>query len=638
MLRSRDAVASIRCAILSRRLTLFALLIVGCAPYGGRSATEAVEAESSTRQVLRGLPRSDATSRPIDPAIQRIREEGLLRSQVMRHADYLCNVIGPRLTGSQRARDANEWTRSQLEAWGLTDARLEPWGPFGREWNVRSFSLQTLGSDAHPLIGYPNAWSPGLSRIQTADVVLLDADEPSLDRHRGTLKGKIVLIGRPRIVQAHAMPLSRRRDAAELDRLARAPARAASGDQRSTESSADRRARFAASGIAGERLMSATAPSTRPTTRPTTGVIDVPATRPGSRPDSFTRRAIELATEEGALLALLPSTTGDGGTFFVTNVILPSRDLTRDPAEIPQTEPSAAPSTATTEPGASQPTSRPAAYAVDAWPVVPQATLAIEDFNRLARRLRQGVSVTLRAEMEVEFSTGIAETYNTVAEIPGTERPDEIVLLGAHLDSWHSGTGATDNAAGVATVMEAVRILRALNLQPRRTIRVGLWTGEEQGLLGSAAYVKQHLRRTPTSASAPATRLSPSSGAGDDAFMAYYNLDNGTGKIRGIYAQGNTAAAGLFRQWLAAFQDLDASTVTLADTPGTDHISFDKAGLPGFQFIQDPIEYDSRTHHANMDVYDRLQADDLKQAATILAAFAWETANMPVPFPRKGTW
>jgi len=230
--------------------------------------------------------------------------------------------------------------------------------------------------------------------------------------------------------------------------------------------------------------------------------------------------------------------------------------------------------------------------------------------------------------------------YNTVAEIPGSDLKDEIVMLGAHMDSWHSGTGATDNGAGVAVGMEAVRILQALKLQPRRTIRIALWSGEEQGLLGSRYYVMQHLGalgdgsieafRRGLSAQNP---LTPKSDY--EKFSAYFNLDNGTGKIRGVYLQGNEAVRPLFRQWLTPFREMGASTLTISNTGGTDHLSFDAIGLPGFQFIQDPIEYETRTHHSNQDVFDRIQADDMKQAAVIMAAFIYNTAMLDQKLPRK---
>jgi carboxypeptidase Q len=220
-------------------------------------------------------------------------------------------------------------------------------------------------------------------------------------------------------------------------------------------------------------------------------------------------------------------------------------------------------------------------------------------------------------------------SYNTVAEIPGTDPAlkDEVVMLGGHLDSWHSSTGATDNGAGCAVAMEAARIILASGLKPRRTIRVALWSGEEQGLYGSTYYVRQHLGDLKDG--------SLIKGAEYDKISAYYNLDNGTGKIRGVYLQGNAAVKPIFETWLAPFGDLGAKTLTLSNTGGTDHLPFDAVGIPGFQFIQDPVEYNTRTHHSNQDNYDRIQAEDMKQASTIMAAFVYQTAMMDEKIPRK---
>jgi Zn-dependent M28 family amino/carboxypeptidase len=200
-------------------------------------------------------------------------------------------------------------------------------------------------------------------------------------------------------------------------------------------------------------------------------------------------------------------------------------------------------------------------------------------------------------------------------------------MLGGHLDSWHASTGATDNGAGCAAVMEAARIILASGLKPRRTIRVALWSGEEQGLFGSTNYVKQHFGEIKNGVL--------SKGADFDKLSAYYNLDNGTGKIRGVYLQGNSAVRPLFETWLAPFADLGAKTLTLSNTGGTDHLPFDGIGLPGFQFIQDEVEYGTRTHHSNQDNFDRIQAEDMRQASTIIAAFVYQTAMMDGKLPRK---
>jgi Zn-dependent M28 family amino/carboxypeptidase len=277
--------------------------------------------------------------------------------------------------------------------------------------------------------------------------------------------------------------------------------------------------------------------------------------------------------------------------------------------------------------------------------------------------LQAGEPVKMTVDLAVAYQDADLMGYNTIAEIPGSDLKDEIVMLGGHMDSWHSGTGATDNAAGVAVAMEAVRIIQALGLKPRRTIRVALWSGEEQGLLGSRAYVAQHFgsMQTPpaTTSAVPATSgpgaNAMGGGAGNgsgngaapqagptlvkkaeyDKLSAYFNLDNGTGKIRGVYLQGNEGVRGIFRQWLAPFREMGASTLSISNTGGTDHLAFDAIGLPGFQFIQDEIEYDTRTHHSNQDVFDRIQAEDMKQSATIMAAFVYQTAMRDEKLPRK---
>jgi Zn-dependent M28 family amino/carboxypeptidase len=269
--------------------------------------------------------------------------------------------------------------------------------------------------------------------------------------------------------------------------------------------------------------------------------------------------------------------------------------------------------------------------------------LSIEQYNRMARLIQAGEKVRMKVSLTMQWITDDLMGYNTIAEIPGTDKADEIVMIGGHLDSWHAGTGATDNGAGVAAAMEAVRIIQALGLKPRRTIRIGLWSGEEQGIFGSQAYVAKHFGK-PIDDSKDANLLrmirggmAPKieRGANYDKLSAYYNLDNGTGRIRGVYLQGNEAIRPIFRQWLQPFRDLGADTLTVSNTGGTDHVSFDAIGLPGFQFIQDPIEYQTRTHHSNQDVFDRIQGDDLKQAATIMAAFIYNTAMRDEKLPRK---
>ncbi len=277
-------------------------------------------------------------------------------------------------------------------------------------------------------------------------------------------------------------------------------------------------------------------------------------------------------------------------------------------------------------------------------PGVPGLVMAAEHYNRIARLLDHGVDVELAISVAARFYEEDTNAHNVIAEIPGGDRKDELVMAGAHLDSWHAGTGATDNAAGCAVVMEAMRILETIGVKPRRTIRVALWSSEEQGLNGSRAYVSRHFASRPEP-SDPAQRELPEWARRERGpleikpeharLSAYFNVDNGSGKIRGIYAQENAAARPIFEAWLKPFADLGADTVTLRDTRGTDHLSFDAVGLPGFQFIQDQLDYDSRTHHTEMDVYDRLQAADLMQASVVLASVLYDAAMRDGMMPRK---
>jgi carboxypeptidase Q len=305
---------------------------------------------------------------------------------------------------------------------------------------------------------------------------------------------------------------------------------------------------------------------------------------PGGGP-GFAQKRLQFFKDEGAL-ALIDAGRGDGGTVFVQS------GGSRDPKDPP---------------------------------TLPQVSLAVEHYNRLVRMLERKVPVTLELDIRNTFHDDTLEAFNVVGEIPGTDKASELVMLGAHFDSWHTGTGATDNAAGSAVMMEAVRILKASGLKLRRTVRLALWTGEEQGLLGSRAYVREHFADPQTMTLKPEhAKLS-----------GYFNVDNGTGAIRGVYLQGNEMVAPIFAAWMEPFRNLGMTTLTIRNTGGTDHLAFDAVGLPGFQFIQDPVEYNTRTHHSNMDVYDRVQAPDMIQNAVIVAAFVYHTANREQLLPRK---
>lgn len=315
----------------------------------------------------------------------------------------------------------------------------------------------------------------------------------------------------------------------------------------------------------------------------------------------------QMCQEEGAAATLEISFAGDGGTVFVQGATVPTHPDTPF-------------------------TKRVAVYDPKAPKILPQIVVAAEHYNRIIRMLAKGEQVKMEINLDVSF-TKADSSYDIIAEIPGTDLKDEVVMVGGHFDSWQGGTGATDNGTGSAVSLEAMRILKALDLKPRRTIRVGLWGGEEEGLLGSAGYVKRHFGEREGAANEPTSKVTQKPEA--DKFSVYFNNDNGSGKVRGVYMQGNEEVRKIFRAWLAPFKDMGAYTLSISNTGGTDHLSFDAVGLPGFQFIQDPLEYGTRTHHSNMDVYDRAQEEDLKQASVIMAAFAYNAAMRDEKFPRK---
>jgi len=265
--------------------------------------------------------------------------------------------------------------------------------------------------------------------------------------------------------------------------------------------------------------------------------------------------------------------------------------------------------------------------AVDPPPSVPELSLAVEHYGRIYRMVEKQVPVEMELDVRNRFYGDDLRSFNVVAEIPGTDKKDEVVMLGAHFDSWHTATGATDNAAGSAVMMEAIRVLKASGVKLRRTVRLALWTGEEQGLIGSREYVRAHFG-DPRAGSVTPEQAKVS---------AYYNVDNGTGAIRGVYLQGNAAVDSIFKAWMR-YVDSDSISVrhtTLRGTGGTDHLSFDAVGIPGFQFIQDPIEYATRTHHSNMDLFERIQPTDMRHNALVVAAFVYLTANREAMLPRK---
>lgn len=485
-----------------------------------------------------------------------IRQQGLDSSQVMEIASWITDVHGPRLTGSPKLQEAKQWAMGTLKSWGMTNPREEAWGPFGTAWTMTHFEMHAYTPDYWPVLAYPKAWSPATKGLVEGEVVYLEANEiADLDKYKGKLAGKFVLLDTIRSLSEWFEAPSSRYEAADLLDLANA---------------------------------------------------DIPTPRPrrnwqGTGGMSFNQAMWAFLSEENPVCILDRGYKGDLGTVFVSGARSSNPDLRSQNL------------------GAV---------------TVPQVTLSVEHYNRLLRLLDKGIPIKLAFNLKVKQSKEEVMESNVLGDIPGTDLADELVIFGAHFDSWHTGTGATDNGAGSAVMMEAARILqeviRQSGVRPRRTLRLALWSGEEQGLFGSINYVRQHYAETEPNSFTPKT-IKP-----DQAKVsAYYNLDNGTGKIRGIYLQGNEAAAAVFRPWLQQFKDLEAHTISLSNTGGTDHLGFDAVGIPGFQFIQDPITYFNRTHHSNMDNWDHLIEDDLKQAATIIATFVWETAMRDEMIPRK---
>jgi hypothetical protein len=509
--------------------------------------------------------------------VHQIRQEALKRSQVMEHVFQMTDVYGPRLTRSPGIQEAAQWVLETAQSWRLDNVHLEPWGPFGRGWSTSYFSAHLIEPQYAPLIGVPLNWAPGTNGVVSGTPMLAPLDWPRdveerrraldefIEEYRGKLAGQIVLLRDPPNLKEIEKALSTRFDQTELSKRAQAPEPIEPIDidyaNPKVPEDPDERARFLAH--APRYVLEKVRRERR----------------------KLLYRLNEFLAEERVRLAIYPAWRGDGGTVFPPTVGWHDSDTVHPP---------------------------------------PSIALTPEHYNRLARLVENDRPCRIDVEVRAQFHEE-QEPANVVAEIAGSSKADEVVIIGAHFDDVVYGTGATDNATGCAVMMEVMRILKTLDLRLDRTVRMVLWTGEEQGLLGSKAYVKEHFGDPQT------MQLGPEHAK----VSAYYNLDNGTGKIRGVYLQENDMVRPIFKTWLAPFADLDAKTLTIRKTGGTDHLSFDQLGIPGFQFIQDPVEYRTRTHHSNMDVYDRVQPGDLMQASAIIASFVYHTANRDDLLPRK---
>ncbi|HZT77334.1 MAG TPA: M20/M25/M40 family metallo-hydrolase [Vicinamibacterales bacterium] len=504
-----------------------------------------------------------AQTEKIDYAtIGKIRDEGFNQSQVMDHVSWLSDVYGPRVTGSPAIQQASEWAMQKFRAWGLANVHQERW-KFGKGWSVVRFSAQMTEPQPQPIIGYPREWSSGTKGPITADVVRVQiANERDFDKYRGKLAGKIVLTQPARRVRMYEGP--------NILRM----------DERWTKEAEE------------------------------TPVPEAPRASTGSgraAAQAFRDKVEAFYVNEGVVATFdrgSDSDMADGGSTLSWQQQHPDGG--------------------TIFPGF--------AYARDehAGADVPGVTLAVEHYNRMVRILDKGLPVKVELNVEVKYfdessAPNAMNGFNTIADLPGTDLASEVVLLGAHFDSHAFATGATDNATGSAAMMEAVRILKAAGVHPRRTVRVALWGGEEEGLLGSKAYVADHLGDVET------MTLKPEQAK----LAAYFNSDNGTGKVRGIWMQSNLAVRPIFAQWIAPLQDLGVTILSPRSVSQTDHVSFDNIGVPAFQFLVDRLEYNSRTHHSNMDTFDRVQRDDMIQQATVIAVFAYDAAMRDEKLPRK---
>jgi Peptidase family M28 len=510
-------------------------------------------------------------------AYARIREEGFNHSHIMEYASALFDDIGPRLTGSPNLAKANAWTRDQLAAMGCVNAHLESWGDFGMGWRQISTSVDMVTPDTAVFIAQATPWSPATHGSVTAEVIAVPAlkEEKDFDAWKGKLAGKIILYGKPPEVNPDPAPLLQRYDENKLSQIYQYPLDGNMEEQH------------------------------------------VFSEGPGFWEDMFKKltfkeQVAKFFAEQHAQALLVAGWGGDGGMFRDDN----SEQMGGE------------------------------SFLPDHKQPIPSAVLSSENFGRVSRLLAHSVPVTVSVTINSEFTGDHEQGYNTIAEIAGTDPKlkDQVVMAGGHLDSWIAGTGATDDGAGVIVAMEAMRILAALHVQPRRTIRIALWSGEEQGDFGSLGYVRQHfgaigLSTKPEQLAVPEDmreRVGPLTVKPEHALISgYFNLDNGGGKLLGVYAENNAAIVPILDQWIAPLKDLGVTTISMRNSGSTDHESFNEVGIPGFQFIQDPRDYETRSLHGNQDVYERLSPSDLKQAAVVEAIFLYNTAMRDQMLPRK---
>jgi hypothetical protein len=512
--------------------------------------------------------------------VDRIKAEAFEHSQVMETLRNLSDVHGPRLTGSPGFEDAAKWAMGELSGYGLEKVHLEKWGPFGRAWTLEQSSLEMMEPRYAALNAMPLAWSSSTNGPVTADLILAPlkvsfTEGPKKFKESwqayqaawtGKLKGKIVLISAPKVPAPQSNPQFRRYTDAELADMQKAPAPAAK--------------------LSAKRLEDLEWPES-------SEVGKFFGSLSNGLMDQIYDLYDQVAAERGAFFAK------EG----VTGVVMED-----DRAHEGMLFGEAAGS-----------------FKTAGTPAPPTFVVTAEQYNRIARLVEKKTTVRLRLSLKANTSDHDVDGLNIIGELPGGAKKDQIVMIGAHFDSWHMGTGATDNGAGSAVMIEVMRILKTLNLKMDRTVRIGLWGGEEEGLFGSRAYVKEHFADPKT--------MQVTSEHGK--LSGYFNLDNGSGKIRGVYLQGHEAMRPVFESWLAPFRDLGVTAVSIRNTGGTDHLSFAAVGLPGFQFIQDPLDYSTIAHHSSMDTWDHAVPEDLMQASAVIATLVYETAVRQDMLPRR---
>jgi len=482
-------------------------------------------------------------------------------SKVMDIMYNLTDRYGPRLTNSPQFRAAGEWAVGQLKEWGLSNVHLEKWS--------------TEGGRGGPIPGWEMKHYSG-AMVSPTYMPIIGYPQAWTGSTDGEVTGDAVLASIQTPADLDKWHGKLRGKIVLTNAVLDLPFPATALGHRYTDAELadmvpDVIPGAAAGGRGGRGGRGGAA-------------NPLAAMTPEER-QAFTERQRNFWKDEGVLLTISANARGESGTVFASNGAPRTGDPTKN---------------------------------------LPQVAITAENYNRIARLLEHEVPVKLSFNIKTQFDNN-TESFNVVAEIPGATKPNEIVMVGGHFDSWHMGTGATDNGAGSAVAMEVMRVLKSLNLKMDRTVRMALWGGEEEGLLGSAAYVKEHFADSATMKTTPEHA----------GFAGYFNIDNGTGRIRGIYLQQNEMVRPIFEQWFAALKDITPGVITIRNTGGTDHQSFDRVGLPGFQFIQDPMDYDTRTHHSNMDVYDRIQAQDMEQMAVVEAAFVYNAATRKDKLPRN---